>query len=229
MLIRAFSEGFNAQSLVQLILLIPIILISLTVHEYSHGFAAFKCGDMTARNLGRLTLNPIKHLDPIGTIMMLLFGFGYAKPVPINPRNFGKPRRDICIVSVAGPLSNLLLGFFGLMLFRLSAHIVVAANASAVYYSGIFQVWLMFCQMFVFSNLGLCVFNLIPIPPLDGSRLLSVILPPKIAFTLAKYEQYIMLVVLALLYFGRLDGIISFCSTGILNGMNWLLDFIPIF
>lgn len=97
MLIDAIRGGFNQTAMVQLLLMIPIILISLTFHEYCHGYAAFKCGDMTARNFGRLTLNPIKHLDVVGTIMMLVFGFGYAKPVPINPRNFNKPRRDIFV------------------------------------------------------------------------------------------------------------------------------------
>ena len=120
MLINAIRNGFSREAFVQLLLYIPIILISLTVHEYSHGYAAYKCGDMTARNFGRLTLNPLKHLDPIGTAMMLLFGFGYAKPVPINPRNFGKPRRDICIVAAAGPVSNLVLAFLGLAVYRFS-------------------------------------------------------------------------------------------------------------
>jgi Zn-dependent protease len=227
MLIDAFRSGFSADTVVQLLLFIPVILISLTVHEYSHGYAAYKCGDMTARNFGRLTLNPVKHLDPIGTIMMLIFGFGYAKPVPINPRNFRKPRRDICIVSVAGPLSNLVLCFFGILFWRLSVSLLYKFGTETAFESNLFFAWYMFITNFYYANAVLCVFNMIPIPPLDGSRLLSTVLPAKAAFTLAKYENYIMIGVLVLLYFGALDGIISFVGNGIIGGIDSLLNFVP--
>ena len=121
MLLDLIKNGdFSAQTIISLLLYIVIILISLSVHELSHGYAAYLCGDATARNLGRLTLNPLAHLDPIGTLMMLVFGFGYAKPVPINPRNFNHYKRDLCIVSLAGPASNLLLAFFGTLAFYLT-------------------------------------------------------------------------------------------------------------
>jgi len=229
MLIQALQGGFTRESFIQLLLMIPIILISLTVHECSHGYAAYLCGDMTARNLGRLTLNPIKHLDPIGTLMMLFFGFGYAKPVPINMRNFRKPRRDLCLVSIAGPLSNLVLAFVWLMIYRFSLTVVINTGDVAVMTSNFLQMWIVFSGLFVSLNIGLAVFNLIPIPPLDGSRLLSVILPPKIAYKMAQYERYIMLAVFVLLWLGKLDGIIVFFRNGLLQGMNFLLDFIPIF
>jgi len=226
MLIDAIRSGFSADTVVQLLLFIPVILISLTVHEYSHGYAAYLCGDMTARNFGRLTLNPVKHLDPIGTIMMLIFGFGYAKPVPINPRNFRKPRRDICIVSVAGPLSNLVLCFFGILFWRLSVVLVLKYGGYELVSTNLFSAWAMFATNFYYANAVLCVFNMIPIPPLDGSRLLSTVLPAKIAYTLAKYENYIMIGVLVLLYFGALDGIISFIGNGIIGGLNSVVNLI---
>lgn len=227
MLTELFSNGFAKEAVIQIILLIPVIIISLTVHEYCHGYAAYKCGDPTARNLGRLTLNPIKHLDPIGTIMMLVFGFGYAKPVPINTRNFEKPRRDICIVSVVGPLSNVLLCFFGVLVYRGS--IAVALNFSWITQSSmpLWAAWSMFCTTFIVCNASLAVFNLLPIPPLDGSRLLSVILPPKAAYTLARYENYIMLGLIVLLYLGKLDGIISYLGSAIVSGLDFVISLIP--
>ena len=120
MLLNMIKSGdFSAQTIISLLLYIIIILISLSVHELSHGYAAYLCGDSTARDLGRLTLNPLAHLDPIGTVMMLAFGFGYAKPVPINPRRFKHYKRDLCIVSLAGPFSNLLLAFVGTIVYYL--------------------------------------------------------------------------------------------------------------
>ena len=109
MLRELFQNGFSTETFISILLFIPVILISLTVHEYCHGYAAYKCGDNTAAFHGRLTLNPLSHLDPIGTLMMLVFGFGYARPVPINPRNFKKYKLGLCIVSLAGPLSNIFL------------------------------------------------------------------------------------------------------------------------
>ncbi len=235
MLIQMFRQGITKESVIQLLLFIPILLISLSIHEYAHAYAAYRCGDMTARNFGRLTLNPAKHLDPIGTAMMLFFGFGYAKPVPINTRNFKKPRRDICIVSAAGPVSNIILAFIGLAFYRLlnffligltDGLILSAAGEKAVTF---FFLWTSFAYNFVYANLSLAVFNLIPIPPLDGSRLLTTVLPYKISYSLSKYEQYIMFAVILLLYFGALDGVIIFFRDILFNIINSFLSLFPIF
>lgn len=230
MLLDLFRSGFSREAIISLILFIPTILISLTVHEYCHGYAAYKCGDNTAEWNGRLTLNPIKHLDPIGTIMMLIFGFGYAKPVPVNPRNFRNFKVGLFVVSLAGPLSNMLLALIGLLLqygvlqiiFLQSPDVIISAVNS-----NLFTMWQIFISTFVVANASLAVFNLLPIPPLDGSRIISSFLPAKLAYYYNKYENYIMLIVLALLYLNILDGAIYFLRNGLLNGLTWLVELIP--
>ena len=218
MLLDFLRNGFTPEAFIQLGLYIIVILISLSVHELAHGYVAYRCGDATARNLGRLTLNPLAHLDLLGTIMMLVFGFGYAKPVPVNSRNFNHFKRDLCFVSLAGPVSNLLLSFVGVLVFSLSL-IFVPDNMPGMY-------WMLFCQYFFTANASLAVFNLLPIPPLDGSRILSALLPGKIAYYYLRYEQYIMIAVFALLYLGILDGILSTLVNLILTGIFKICGFI---
>lgn len=152
-----------------LLLRIPVILIALTVHEYAHGYVAWLKGDSTARNSGRLSFNPLAHLDLFGTIMLFLGPFGWAKPVPVNPRNLDNPKRDMVYVGAAGPVSNIILAvLFGLLLRLLAGTIGVAQIPPRV---------VVFVQLSVLINLGLSFFNLIPIPPLDGSNILVGLLP----------------------------------------------------
>ena len=199
---------------------IPVLLLALTVHETAHGYAAYRLGDPTAYNQGRLTLNPLKHLDPIGTLMMLLFGFGYAKPVPINARYFRKPKRDMALTALAGPLSNILLAWLGIFLFCVAAKFVDANNSAG-------YVVMLFLQVFYMLNLGLGIFNLIPIPPLDGSRIFLIFLPTKYYFSIMRYERYIMLVAIALIWFGVLDRPLYAAINGVGSLLFWLVKLIP--
>ena len=178
-------------------------LIALTVHEYCHGYAAYRLGDDTAKNFGRLTLNPIKHLDPYGAICMVLFHIGWAKPVPINARNFKNPKRDFAITAAAGPAANLLLGFVSAFLYLLVFAIVKDMTfVSKNFLYHVINNSLSFLFIFHSINIGLGLFNLLPIPPFDGSRLLNVILPPKLYFEIMKYERKIYYGVLIWLLLG---------------------------
>ena len=179
-------------------------LIALTVHEYCHGYAAYRLGDNTAKNMGRLTLNPIKHIDPYGAICMVLFHVGWAKPVPVNARNFKDPKKGFAITAAAGPASNLILGFFSALIYL----VVFALVRDLTFTSKTFGYLLIsntlsFLYIFHSINIGLGLFNLLPIPPFDGSRLLNVFLPPKTYFAIMKYERQIYIGVLVWLLLGN--------------------------
>ena len=191
-------SGDLTSVLIRLLLVIPTILIALTFHEYAHGFVAYKLGDPTAKNLGRLTLNPLKHLDPVGALMMLFVGIGYAKPVPINSRYFKNPKRGMALTALAGPVMNLILSFIGVTVY--SVYFAFFGMKSYIAYT----VYLFF-YYFAYLNAYLAIFNLMPIPPFDGSRIALVLLPDKIYWGIMKYERTIMIVtIVALLALSRL-------------------------
>ncbi len=217
---------FSTDTLIQFLFVVPCVLIALTFHEFAHGYMAYKLGDPTAKNFGRLTLNPLKHLDPIGTICMIFFHFGWAKPVPINSRYFKKPRRDMALTAAAGPIMNFILAFFGVLVCRILTKIFVAfpAQSDFVYY--IQYAALTLFSYFHMLNLSLGVFNLIPIPPLDGSRIFYIFLPPKWYFGVMKYEKYIQLALLVLLWTGLLSRPLSAAVSWISGGMQWLVSWI---
>ncbi len=165
------------------------VLIILTLHEFAHGFVAYKLGDDTAKNLGRLSLNPLRHIDPIGALSMILFHFGWAKPVPINPLNFKKPKRDFALVALAGPLTNLICAFFSAFFVVLLESIFVDVSFKNEFLFLFVSNAINFLYIFHIINISLAIFNLIPIPPLDGSRLLGAVLPNKTYFAFMKYER----------------------------------------
>ena len=203
-----FSSYLNSQ-LIQLLVSVPAVLLCLSVHEACHGYMAYALGDPTAKHAGRLTLDPIRHLDPIGTICLLFFHVGWAKPVPVNPGNFKHPRRDIALVSLAGPVSNFLLALVALFLYyplRLAESSIVMTIALMLY-------------MVAVISIGLGVFNLIPVPPLDGSKILLSFLPRKYEWKFAQYQQYIQFGLLILLVLGVLNTPIRFFVNIIYQGL----------
>lgn len=177
-------------------------LITLSIHEFFHAYAAYKLGDNTAKYMGRLTINPIKHLDPIGALCMVFFRFGWAKPVPIDPRNFKNPKRDFAISALAGPISNLLVAFFSSFLYLLTYALLKDVSFPSNLALQIAQNSLDFLFIFHRINVGLAIFNLIPIPPLDGSRILNAVLPSRLYFKFMKYERTIYYVLIGWLFFG---------------------------
>lgn len=222
-----------------MLLMLPTMLISLSVHESAHGYAAYKLGDPTAKNLGRITLNPIKHFDLFGFISMLIFRIGWANPVPINSRYFKKPKRDMAITAAAGPLSNLCLAAIMAILMRLVAIPVVgitneklsqfSANASLAdeltsdpTYTVLSMILLML-YLGMMLNLNLMLFNLIPIPPFDGSRILFMFLPTELYFKVMRYERFIMLGFILLLATGVVTLPLSEISGVLIDGMFKLL------
>jgi len=192
---------------------VPVLLIAFPVHELSHALVAQKLGDPTAKNMGRLTLNPIKHLDPIGTVCLILTGFGWAKPVPINPFNFKNRKGGMALTALAGPLSNLVLGFISLFLLLKLPLPVIAANL--LYFSAVI-------------NISLCIFNIIPVNPLDGSRILAFFLPDRIEAFLYRYERFIMIGLFLLLFTRVLTRPLVVMVTNVFNNFSYFINSIPI-
>ena len=214
-IIQMFQSKPN---LIWLLLRIPVVLISLSFHEMSHAYAAYKMGDETAKNLGRLTMNPIKHLDPIGTVCLILFGMGWAKPVPIDSRNFKHPKLGMAITALMGPVANIVAGFVGLLIYNALFCFAKDFMATNVV-GGFLEVFLSF---YILVNVNLAVFNLLPIPPLDGSKILFAFLPDRAVEFCYRYQMFFFLGLFALISFGPLRGILSYLSSALLQGMSWL-------
>lgn len=220
--------GFLLNTLISL----PVILIALSVHELCHGLVAYRCGDTTAKSMGRLSLNPLKHIDPVGFLMLLFVGFGFAKPVMVNPRNLKKPRRDMAFVSAAGPLSNLALGFLGVLFLYLYWFFLIPAIFRpgvelSSFMTGFLDIFLSFLTYFCYINIGLFIFNLLPIPPLDGSKIVYAFLPPRILFKILPYERYSQLILIVLLFAGALTNVLGSAVGFIFDGFYqfWNLIF----
>ena len=189
-----------------------VALVAIPFHEAGHALAAWLLGDDTAKREGRLSLNPFKHFDLLGTLCMVFAGVGWAKPVSTDPRNFKNPKWGMALTALAGPVANLLLAYLAMVAWKL-----------LYYWAPITEVTVLvarFLQYLVYMDVGLAVFNLIPVPPLDGSRILLAVLPQRIYFGVMKYERVILILVLAAVWGGFLDGPLS-----VLNDLVWnLLD-----
>ena len=214
-MLELFKEGEYLALMIIVLSRCFVVFCCLPIHELAHALIATKCGDDTARLKGRLTINPFAHLDIIGTIMIFLFGIGYANPVPVNPARLKHPRRDMALVALAGPVSNLLMAFVSVFIY----YIILATGSSNV---GIIAVaWFFWYAASV--NCTLAVFNFLPIPPLDGAKIFSAILPDKIYFKIMQYDRYIMIGLMVLLFTGVLSTPIAWLTDLILN----LISIIP--
>ncbi len=221
-MLRTFLENrefMDVSSILYLMFAYAIILfLALPVHELAHGYVAHLCGDDTAKWHGRLTLNPLRHLDLWGTVMILTVGIGYAKPVPVVARNFRHYKRDMALVALAGPLSNLLMAVAAVGIYRVCYAFITDAALLSV-------LTLILIHTVASVNISLMVFNLLPIPPLDGSRLWSSLLPGKWFYTLERYSQYVTIGLFILLFSGVLDGPLSWLHSTVLNGLFTLFGF----
>ena len=201
----------------QILAVLFIIFCILPLHEFAHGWMAEKLGDNTARYNGRLTMNPLASIDPLGALAILLFGFGWAKPVPVNPRNFRNPKRDMAITALAGPVSNLLAALVGALLYNLF-YLVLRPFLPDV----LLLLLGFFFQYYIGINVMLAVFNLIPLPPLDGSRILGAFLSDRALFKYYQNQRVIMIVLFALLFMGVLDVPLGILQMGAQSAISWL-------
>lgn len=211
----------NGLGLKEILLRLPIIFIAITVHEYAHGYAALKMGDPTAKLSGRLSMNPLAHMDIVGALSMLIFGFGWAKPVPINPNNFKNHKKGTVIVSLAGPISNLFLAFLGSVLYGIFRRIGFgnfSSQFSEIFYGLLAQLILL--------NVCFGIFNLVPFPPLDGAKIVGAFLPYKTYFKIMQYERYAFPLLIVLMYLGIFDKILGVLITPIVSSLNALIALI---
>ena len=198
-----------------LLLIAPPILLALTFHEYAHAYAAYRFGDDTARQSGRLSLNPLRHLDPLGTIMIFIVHFGWAKPVPVNPNRLQNPKKDMLWISAAGPLANMMLALASGLLIRVLLTIGVTPDRNTAIGLLFFMV-IMSLQI----NLALAIFNILPIAPLDGSKILSALLPVRYEKLATFLERYGPFILIGLIIFGQATGV------SVLGGLIWpFVDF----
>lgn len=211
----------NESMLMYLVRLMIILLIN-PLHECAHAWAAYKLGDPTARNQGRMTLSPIAHIDPWGALLLFACGFGWAKPVPVNPRNFENPRKGMMLTAVAGPLSNLLAAAAAVAACQMIGGYLPVQESGTVRIVGIML------QYFAIINLNLCVFNMVPVPPLDGSRVLTYLLPSKAAFWVVRNQRYFYGAVMVLMLTGLLSRPMVWLTTVILTLMERAAAFLPV-
>ncbi len=201
----------------EILMVVLASLLCITFHECSHGFVAYKLGDPTAKRQGRLSLNPLKHIDVFGLVMMAVFKFGWAKPVPVDMRYFKKPKTGMAIVALAGPISNILLAYIALIIRAIVIFFLYGTTVGSILIS--------FLEYVALLSIGLAIFNIIPIPPLDGSKVLNAVLPNRIYYKLMRYEQIGMILLLIIMYLGVLDTPLFTARTFVTNLLSRLAWF----
>jgi Zn-dependent protease len=202
---------------------VPAILICLTVHEFAHGFAAFLLGDTRAKEDGRLSLNPIRHIDPIGFICLLLFRFGWAKPVMVDAYNFKDPKNDMAITAFAGPLSNLVTAFVGFLIV-VPMEILYTGQSAIVEYLYIFLVYYL-----IPYNIAIAIFNMLPLPPLDGSKVFGVALPEHLYFKMMQANRIGFVILIILVFTNAISYILGKPFAAVLSAMRMLAEYIYFF
>ena len=205
-------QALDIHSMLGAILRVVAVLLCLTVHETCHGLAAYVLGDPTAKSRHRLSLNPVRHIDWLGLAMMFFVGFGWAKAVPVDPRYFKKPKEGMALTALAGPVSNFLLA------------VIALSGSKVIYLYASYSVWMELLFNFLLYtvaplSIGLGLFNLLPIPPLDGSKVLGAVLPDGLYFMLMRYERYGMFLLIALSYFGITSHLISGAIQSVYAGL----------
>ena len=217
-----FGNGWSG--ILDLLITAFCVFLSLSFHEFCHGLAAYKMGDDTARLMGRLNLNPTSHLDPFGTFCLFFFGFGWAKPVPVNPMRFknGKYKSGMVITSLAGPLGNFVLAFLTLAIYRVVYLFVPVENMGE---HSLFMLYNDITITLAIMNIGLGVFNLLPVPPLDGSKILNAVLPARIYFKIMQYERYGFIILILLLNMPIVSNILDYLQFMIYRGFISVLHF----
>ena len=205
-------------ALANILAILVIVFLVLPFHEWAHAFTASKLGDTSIQYRGRLTLNPLAHIDPFGALALLLFGFGWAKPVPVDSSKFKNPKAGMALVAAMGPLANIVAALLGLLVFN-----ILKATTGTFMADNTFGVIVYnFLSFYVIVNIRLAVFNLLPIPPLDGSKILFLFLPDKAVMWFYRYQQIISIVLIALLWMGVLSIPLNFLSNLLLQGLSWL-------
>lgn len=218
MLSQLFRGQLTIESAIaEILAVLVIIFLILPFHEWAHAQTAYMLGDKGIKQRGRLSLNPLSHIDPVGALFMLLVGFGWAKPVPVDPRNFKNPKVGMAITAFMGPIANLVAGFVGLIIYY--ALWAFAPDFMASQFGGYVKLFLVF---YATVNVNLAVFNLIPIPPLDGSKIMFTFLPDSAVAFFNRYQMIFFLAIFILIYTGPLTYVLSFLSNGLMDGMSWL-------
>lgn len=200
-----------------IIYLVPAVLIAISLHEFAHGLVSYSLGDPTPKLQGRLSINPVHHLDIVGTLMLLFVGFGWAKPVQVDPRYYENKKMGMVKVALAGPIMNFFIAFICILITGIMEKFNVSLNAVSIYIANL-------SYYTAIINIGLGLFNLIPIPPLDGSKVLGAVLPARNYFAYMQFERYGMFILLIFIYMGAFDGFLSLARGNILNGMATIVQ-----